>query len=64
MSKERFPFNNESDVRMFCIISIVSYHFKQLILAIRCILKLRTWVSIKDVNVFQIILSITSSDNE
>ena len=64
MGVKLFPLNNEGDVRELLAVSIISDTLEQPIFAARYIGKLWAWVCVKDVNVLQVILPVTASDNE
>jgi hypothetical protein len=59
-----FSLNDEGDVRELLAVGIISDTLKEPIFAARHIGKLRAWVCVKDVNVLQVILTVTASDNE
>ena len=64
MGMEFFPFNNEGDVRELLAVSIISDTLKKPIFAARHIGKLRAWICVKYINVLQVVLTVTASDNE
>ena len=64
MGMELFPLNNEGYVRELLAVSIISDALEEPIFAARYIAKLRARICVKDVNVLQVILPVTASDNE
>lgn len=61
---ELFPLDDEGDVRELLAVSIISDTLEKPIFAARYVGKLRAWICVKDVNVLQVILTVTASNNE
>lgn len=64
MSMKLLSFDNKSDIREFLLVRVVSYALEEPVFARWNIGKLRARVGVKDVDIFEIVLSITATNDK